>query len=779
MLPCLGAWAEVAPLKVSTDAQKYYYVIKNFRSHKFAYYNGDNGQLLQQTNPISTTAQENLNKYLWYVTEASGEGAYMLHNVATNKVYAAYNSFTEAGEVVYIKENPYKAGYVCVSSNADAKTTNSCWDDQGSQTKIGPYETRQNDNEGTSWEFIEIEDREATVAYTLTDNAGNSFNGTFTGWSREMYPVVTGVAGYTLSNIVYEDNNVTATVNFPFPVSKVDGTTNWTFIRSLRMSEGTAYLYVDTSNNKIVTKSDIASNGTLGYLPTAIEGEVQKWMWAIYPTLTDSKFTFQIKNAATGMFVPSATTQTKPPYVNKTAGNFSWGTCIGNGKGFYLDGTTLFLGVNSSSSGEQDAIIWNKSGSSHQGCNLEFTAPVYTANCTLNDNSGNIYNTYLTTFNYTLDENDTERPSLTGVPTSLLTNDKWENGAYSATINLPFAVTNGEKISPTFICTYGNDTFKWKAIGTGIKTVKNVSATSANIAEHLWEIIPHFDNGAFKFQIKNLATGTYINSTSNGDTHVEGKVSLSKTASDVTFESNGFKLSTGKFLSIGSSSGNTGAEQVLGTWSSHNGTTLCFPIANYTVEVGSTGYASLYTPIAGKFGDGVETYAVTEKGIKDGYVSLTPKDGVAANQGAIVEAAPGTYTFTASEVSSDDWSNNLLTGSSVNTLVNESAYVLGLVDGTAALALAAMNMTEAGEKVNEGGTHFLNNAGKAYLPATAVSTTAQTLRFNFGGTTGIEDAIVAPSFDANAPIFDLSGRRVMNTVKGGIYIQNGKKFFVK
>ena len=32
---------------------------------------------------------------------------------------------------------------------------------------------------------------------------------------------------------------------------------------------------------------------------------------------------------------------------------------------------------------------------------------------------------------------------------------------------------------------------------------------------------------------------------------------------------------------------------------------------------------------------------------------------------------------------------------------------------------------------------------------------------------------------ADAPIYDLSGRRVLNTVKGGIYIQNGKKFIVK
>ncbi|MBQ2365884.1 MAG: hypothetical protein II293_01860, partial [Bacteroidaceae bacterium] len=42
---------------------------------------------------------------------------------------------------------------------------------------------------------------------------------------------------------------------------------------------------------------------------------------------------------------------------------------------------------------------------------------------------------------------------------------------------------------------------------------------------------------------------------------------------------------------------------------------------------------------------------------------------------------------------------------------------------------------------------------------------------------GIEKVTV--EYDSNAPIYDLSGRRVMQTVKGGVYIQNGKKFIVK
>lgn len=65
------------------------------------------------------------------------------------------------------------------------------------------------------------------------------------------------------------------------------------------------------------------------------------------------------------------------------------------------------------------------------------------------------------------------------------------------------------------------------------------------------------------------------------------------------------------------------------------------------------------------------------------------------------------------------------------------------------------------------------NANKAYLVVPAGA--AQALNFNFGNTTGIQNAAVE-GVNANAPLFDLSGRRVVKAVKGGIYIQNGKKF---
>ncbi len=779
LLPCVGVWAEVASLKVSTDAEKHYYVIKNLRSHKFAYYNGDNAQLKQNGNPSSITAEADLDKYLWYVTEATGgaDGAYMLHNAATSKVYAAYNSFTETGAVVYIKENPHKSGYVCVSSNTDATTSKSCWDDSNGGS-VGTWAPTASDNAGTSWEFIEIEDQNATVAYTLTDNADNSFNSTFIGWSREMYPVVTGVADYTLSNIVYGDRNVTATVNFPFPVSKVDGTTNWTFIFTNAFADGDrAYLYVNDSG-KIVSKSTKAANGTYGYLPTGVEGEVQKWMWAIYPTLTNGKFTFQIKNASAGMYVPSATAQKTTIYVSDEAGNYSWGVCIGSNNGFYLDGyTNLFWGAASSTQGEKDGLIWNKTGSSHKGCNLEFTAPIYRGTINITDNSGNEYS-YLGLVNYTEDETDVEYPNLTGILENWITDVTWNEGVCNIVVTFPFPVSNNSQLNATQIANFNNNQL-WNAVGNDVKVQKIGTPSSSEIATSLWGIYPTFENGAYTYKVKNVATQSWVtvNKTTNSF-NTQGTVTLTEEGTKLDIinwlGSPCFKLiNETVYLTInGSSDSDVYLATYTGGNNSHGGNKLHFPKATYTVTVGATRYATLYTPIAGTFAGDVETYAI--ENASNSSAVLTAKDGVAANQGAIVEATPGTYTFTAGAVSSD-WTSNQLLGSAVNTYVAGEAYVLALVDGNAALTLAELNKNANGET---GDSHFLNNAGKAYLPASAVVSGARSLFFN-NGTTGIEETIVAPVFNANAPIYDLSGRRVMNAVKGGIYIQNGKKFIVK
>lgn len=68
-------------------------------------------------------------------------------------------------------------------------------------------------------------------------------------------------------------------------------------------------------------------------------------------------------------------------------------------------------------------------------------------------------------------------------------------------------------------------------------------------------------------------------------------------------------------------------------------------------------------------------------------------------------------------------------------------------------------------------------ANRAYLP-TSVLGGENAVAMNFGGdVTGINAVVKADK--ANAAIYDLTGRRVTRTVKGGLYIQNGSKFVAR
>ena len=182
-------------------------------------------------------------------------------------------------------------------------------------------------------------------------------------------------------------------------------------------------------------------------------------------------------------------------------------------------------------------------------------------------------------------------------------------------------------------------------------------------------------------------------------------------------------------------------------------------------------YATLYLGYKVAIPAGVEAYIV--KGADGEWAHLEQIEGIIpANTGVILKAtANNTYNFYYSSDEAADVQGNCLEGSIADRYVQGEAFVLGIPEGEteAALCKAVLN------KVNN--TSFKNNANKAYLQA--VPAAVQVLRFNFDGTTGIEDAVVAPSFDANAPIYDLSGRRVVNAVKGGLYIQNGKKFIAQ
>ena len=198
----------------------------------------------------------------------------------------------------------------------------------------------------------------------------------------------------------------------------------------------------------------------------------------------------------------------------------------------------------------------------------------------------------------------------------------------------------------------------------------------------------------------------------------------------------------------------------------------------------TAGYATLISPIALSTYDWqsttvhrVEAYVGKIEGNNFKMTRIDEEDGVIpANTPVVLKYVKGYeeskkavfLEISSSEKEAVAEENNDLRGTFADTYVTDDSYVLGMVDDEVGFYTATKNQQE--------GASWLNNGFKAYLPKT-VGSNVQALRFDFGGeTTGVDAVeVVKP----NAPIYDLSGRRVLSTVKGGVYIQNGKKFIVK
>ena len=141
----------------------------------------------------------------------------------------------------------------------------------------------------------------------------------------------------------------------------------------------------------------------------------------------------------------------------------------------------------------------------------------------------------------------------------------------------------------------------------------------------------------------------------------------------------------------------------------------CPETTNVTIKnTGDTDFATFYSIAPVELPENVTAYYVKNDGLGNGYVTLTAdEDGIIpANTGVILatETADDTevaLTTLGANVAPEN--GNLLKGTAVDAVINETAYVLGIADGEIGLYKASTTGYAEGT--------FLNNAGKAYLPA--------------------------------------------------------------
>lgn len=186
---------------------------------------------------------------------------------------------------------------------------------------------------------------------------------------------------------------------------------------------------------------------------------------------------------------------------------------------------------------------------------------------------------------------------------------------------------------------------------------------------------------------------------------------------------------------------------------------------NFASSSDGNNYATLNLPFAVTLPDGVTAYKATQDGSLLNLTEFKQAGNVLpyATPVLLTSTAEGEKTFmpAAYEAQVATGFSGTLAPTAVSTA---NTYILAKDNDKVSFFLLD-------------GTDNTINANKAYFVAASTNTAAQSLSFNFGNVTGISQ--VQTAISNNAPIYDLSGRRVDNAKKAGIYIQQGKKIIVK
>ena len=296
-----------------------------------------------------------------------------------------------------------------------------------------------------------------------------------------------------------------------------------------------------------------------------------------------------------------------------------------------------------------------------------------------------------------------------------------------------------------------------------------------NVRNDLWFVKGNPFDG---YQFTNVATGNLIHSNAqlsnvfvqgNCFLAFEGAINNTYTWDLYEVDDNSFAVKgDGYYWSYNSGRGQVRFTKDLTIDDNHTfrliPATITMPL-NYS-EADNKTFATTCLPYAVEVAEGQDNIKAYAGKLNDEKTELQMNavTAVPANQGIILsgESASDDQVVLNVIASADAIDNDLLgTTSEIST---EGVLALGRANGTGSVGFFRS-------------TNGKLKANRAYLKVD--NETIQSLAMNFGGTTtGITNAIkneVTP----NAPIYDLSGRRVFTTVKGNIYLQQGRKFIAQ
>lgn len=570
---------------------------------------------------------------------------------------------------------------------------------------------------------------------TYTDNTGGIYQPTAGELSDFSSKIPTTTNNFTWDNLASINNTI---ADFKAAIDKHTPTV------------GKRYLIKNSHNNKYIVPNIIPGSAL-----NVQTGDITKdAVWTLEAGETEG--TYKLKNAWSDLYINGVKANKTGTDLKVVTANV-YNNTVAIGTGTYEESQQTWLHANA----DPFVILWTASAGASRWTLTEVSDADF-------NNYAALPNSYISTLvnkNFLgVDGVATEKEALQNNPT-------YEN--YLAYCKKVKAGTDNQYVRLQCAKSGNNRFMGLNDAHTEVNALE--ASTQKTNLSNIWKLVP-VDGDEVCYRLMNANTGTYITNIT--------KAGENKPNPTLTDESNGYKFTftlknetNGNWNVIDQNNNKLNAETPSGQinyWTDNgNAGWWIFKATDIEValhELGDASYASLYLPYSISAVSSAEAYVANNAAVNNTLVMQTTSDGgFDANQGVVLVS--DTKASTATLTLGENTNKSLLRGTSRPiTLTDETRanyLVFGPKDGaentvgfwTPAASLTSIAANRAYYR-NEGGQHAVR------------------LVFNGSVIEGI-DHVVDVNDNVNAPIYDLMGRRVNNTMKHGVYIQNGKKMIVK
>lgn len=772
-----GAFA--GTFTTSDGATSHVYAIKNVGSA-----NGNyvcvNGAGFNATKTMSNIA-------FFKVEAGSAEGQYYLYSVTNNKYVSYSGTDKSAGVVVFANDRASaKQWKIALESGQTEKydispvdKTDIGWNWVGGVGhQLGFW---GNGDGNSSWTFdAVVENATVSIKFNSTEVDSKSYNYLAVGLVKTAMPVLNYTTAASMVPETVAEGTTAYTVNLaenlPFVKSENFDNAKWYLMdmhsndRPLA-SNGSNYMWTYVAADQDVTLPQMVMNNGTEFTDNMLwcfVGDVLNG-FKIYNKAAGSTMT--LRKAATGnsAAVMSATDDHNQFKLYPTTTNIANGFC------FKLDGDDYYVNTQKPDGFESKVLRgWNEADGGS-------TCRVFAPNKFVADAARPYNNLYVKA---------SELPA-----GAIGTNSYLEEGNNLETLKSQYAAATAENYTTEQVQALVETMKKVNAAAANETTVEagkyyrlynakdkkylcvratNIAqmTTDASMGKAVSSVVTFADaeTGRFRMKVEGKTFGkrkdNYVPITLEGeDSEEKGSYAVAHTGTTFTFYDYASNVSDRSYLHCNNAED---AGNVVG-WDAQGVISPSYwhVIEATDVEIdmttqGDKKYASAYLPFGVSNVAGATAYTGALNAEKNA-IDMTATTAVPANTGFVLVGTADKATLTIGEAAAIS-GTNALTGSNFNTALTDATRANYLVFGVNAGNVGFYTPSSSVTSIP---------ANKAYINASALSTEA--IALNFGNTvTGINAATINNG-ESNAPIYDLSGRRVWAPVKGGLYIQNGKK----